>query len=84
MAKSSKKGTSSNSFEDFEKSNNLIQLTRIANLLALSAIKELEQKDQVIFLSKAGFSYQQISSLIGSTPDAVRKLISRNTKNRKS
>lgn len=47
------------------------QLARIANLIALLLIKGENQADKVMTLSAAGYTPGEIASMLGTTPNAV-------------
>jgi len=53
-----------------------ISLNRIAYALILPSLKGKSQQDQVDFLSKTGFSNNEIAQLVGSKPNIVRATIS--------
>jgi hypothetical protein len=64
-----------------EDSNNnasklLAVLSRIANLLALLAVKDQRQEHQVLTLSAAGYAPAEIAKLINTTPNTVRVTLS--------
>ncbi len=61
------------------------ELRRIANLLALLAVKGEDQKDKVLTLSAAGYQPAEIASLLDTTANTVRVTLSqsRSTKKKK-
>lgn len=48
---------------------------KIANLLALVVTKGMPSGDQVICLSRAGFTYNEIADLVGTSPAVVRQTL---------
>jgi len=47
------------------------KLDRILTLLSLTAIKGLQQDEQILALSSAGFQPSDIGPMLGKTPNAV-------------
>ncbi len=48
-------------------------LEKIANLLALFVVKEAKQGDAIVQLSRAGFSDDEITSLLSVTGGVIRQ-----------
>lgn len=61
-----------NSLEDVDAAG---QLQRIANLLGLIVTKELPETERVATLSAAGFSNNEIATLLGKEPNNVRQAL---------
>jgi hypothetical protein len=60
------------------------KLDRTLNLLALIALKEMGQKEQIDLLDRAGFGQKQIAEFVQSTPKAVSVRLAEIRKARKS
>jgi len=52
-------------------------LSRITYALILPSLKGKSQQDQIDFLSKTGFSNNEIAQLVGTSSDTVRATLSR-------
>ncbi len=57
-----------------------VQLRKVANVLALSAIKDFSKGDAAKLLHSAGFSNKEISALTGSSEGSVRGFLSQAAK----
>jgi DNA-directed RNA polymerase specialized sigma24 family protein len=51
--------------------NEASELERMSRLLAMVAIKGVEEGEAIRMLSRAGYSYPEIGELIGKTANAV-------------
>ena len=56
---------------------------KIARMLALYFIREMQQGDQIAFLSKVGFDRNEIASLVDSSAEIVSVRISQHKAKRK-
>ena len=52
-----------------------VQLKRIANLLALLAIKGQQQKEQIITLDAVGYSRDEIAQMLVTTPPTISQTL---------
>ncbi len=59
-------------------------LRRIANVLALLAVKDLPQRQQILTLSNAGFTPKEIAALLNTTPNNVNVRLSEHRSQQKS
>lgn len=47
------------------------QLSQLTRLIALSMTAEKKQRDQILFLSRAGLDRNEIANILGTTPGTV-------------
>jgi hypothetical protein len=57
--------------------------SKLVNLLALHLVNERPQADQVSLLARAGFRPSEIASLVGTTPNTVSVILSKEKRERK-
>lgn len=57
--------------------------SKLLNLLALYLVNERQQGDQVSLLSRAGFRPSEIALLVGTTPNTVSVLLSKQKRERR-
>ena len=55
----------------------LAELQRMSRLLGLVAVKNLEDKDQVLTLLRAGYTQAEVASLLGKGVSAVGMIVLR-------
>ncbi len=54
-----------------KKAHNESDLDKTLKLLALVAVKGMKLKEQVAFMSRAGFDRNQMAQLLGTTPNSI-------------
>lgn len=54
----------------------LHELRKIANLLALGAVRDRPKSEAVVLLAAAGFGSQETAALIGTSDASVRAMLS--------
>jgi hypothetical protein len=61
----------------------LHELRKIANLLALGAVRDRPKSEAVVFLAAAGFGSQETAALIGTSDASVRAMLSQSRRSAK-
>lgn len=54
----------------------VIELRKIANLLALSATREMKKNEAAVLLAQAGFAAADSAALLGTSDASVRAMLS--------
>ena len=59
-------------------------ISRLTNVVALSAVRGLDNQEQVVLLSGAGYAPAEIAALLSMNPATVRSILSRSKKKSES
>lgn len=54
----------------------VLELKKIANLLALNAVRDRPKSEAVVLLASAGFSSAETAALVGTSDASVRAMLS--------